>query len=69
MGLHVRLFVSKAGNLRFTSRIGQMGYRVANESPPLQHFLKRAVLRGHNEAEMGHWTRQLYTHFGTIQHI
>ena len=34
-------FVSGARGLRFKSLAGQIGYRVVNGSPPLQHFFER----------------------------
>ena len=35
------MLVSGAGDLRFESRTGQIEHRVANGSPPLQHFFKK----------------------------
>ena len=45
--------MSLKGSLRFKSWAGQIGHSVDNVSPPLQYFLKRAVLPGRNDAEMG----------------
>ena len=49
-------FVSGTGDLRFKSRPGEIGHNVANGSPPLLHFLKRAVLLRYNDAEMAQQT-------------
>ena len=46
--------VSGTGGLRFEFRASQIGYRVANGSPPLQHFFeRRCVARKCNDAKMG----------------
>ena len=37
-------FVSGAGGLRFKSRAGQIGPRVANGSPPLRHFFEKSCV-------------------------
>ena len=47
------MFVSGAGGLRFKSRTGQIGYSVANGSPPLRHFFERSCVARGNDAEMG----------------
>ena len=40
------MFVSGTGDLRFKSRVGQIGHSVANGSPQLRISLKVAVLPG-----------------------
>ena len=47
-------FAFGAGHLRFKSRASQIGQSVANDSPPVQHFLEwSCVARRRNDAEMG----------------
>ena len=61
MDLHVRL---ERGKPEVTSRIGENGHIVGNDSPPLQHFSKGAVLQ--------RWAtgpRKHVTLFSTIQQM
>ena len=48
-----KAFASIAGGLRFKSRGGQIGHKIANGSLPLRHFFEKScVARRCNDAEM-----------------
>ena len=60
-------FISGAGGPRFKSRAGQIGYSVANSSPPLRHFFERRFVA------LGQWDKngpcKLVAGFGVIQRV
>ena len=60
-------FISGAGDLRIKSRVGQIRRRIANGSPPLQHFFETScAARAQGRADGPH---QLVTRFGVIQRV
>ena len=50
--------VSGAGGLRFKSRAGEIGHKVANDLLPLEHFFEKScVTRRLNDVEIGRAAR------------
>ena len=54
-----------AVDLGFDYRAGQIGYSVANGSPPLRRFFGAVLVR----AELWRWTPPFVTRFGVILRI
>ena len=46
VNVRVIAFVSGVGGMRFKSRAGQIGFSVANGSPPLKQFFEKSSLAG-----------------------
>ena len=58
---------SNTRSLRFKSRARQIGYNVANSSPPLRHFFEKSCVA---QAQWhGDGSCKLITHFGVVQQL